>query len=186
MLMLLAFTVSATPNDLSSLFDGKDKKLAPKTLEQSNVPQTQIKYAKQQNMNEEIQRSGLDIMGHKLMTSLRDGYQYEKSMAGADYGRCQSLIGRDKAYKACIKDIRALKTMGTSGMMAVYVIQGRCNYLAGIDKIGLSYVCNHANLHSCSALSDVNQSIRNDCGSCNGSNLWLRVFAASGQSLRCH
>jgi hypothetical protein len=96
--------------------------------------------------------------------------------------KCATLVGNHPAYFACIGNENYLKGMGTAGLKALYTLQGRCDYLAGVDTSGMSTVCSMGR-DGCSALSP--QSTVNACYQCGGSNLWLRVYA-TGTLLRCY
>jgi hypothetical protein len=183
--ILFLGTLCADDSSLDSLFAG-DGASDSVTLEVNVVSEEQRKEAIKRNSYESIGRSGLEALGQSFLESLAESHAHEKEIAGDDYDRCQILLGQDREYRACIKDVSALNAMGESGLMAVYAINGQCNYLSGMETMGLSYLCKNPNLNGCSALSGVSQSVRNDCATCEGSNLWLRVFAASGTSLRCY
>ncbi|MBV5334971.1 MAG: hypothetical protein JZU49_04115 [Sulfuricurvum sp.] len=97
---------------------------------------------------------------------------------------CSRFVSDWEAYSACMKNEGALKGLGERGLKALYATQGRCDYLAGIDTNGLSYLCSNPNFNGCMALQ-YSQDTKNACVSCGGSNLWLRVFA-TGKVLRCY
>ena len=112
------------------------------------------------------------------------GVYDKKSSAASNQKICASLIGNLFAYNACMGDVSALRGFGTKGLKALYATQRQCNYLVGVDSSGMSYLCDNPNIAGCSAL-DYSNDVRNACGSCGGSNLWLRVFAA-GEVIRCY
>jgi len=120
-----------------------------------------------------------------LANDMAEARAKERELAGSDYDKCGVLIKMPTAYRACIKDTSALGAQGKAGLKAVYAIQGRCDYLAGIDDLGLSYLCKNPNKWGCTALK-TSQQVRNNCASCNGNNLWLRVYAASGYAIHCY
>jgi alpha-galactosidase/6-phospho-beta-glucosidase family protein len=107
--------------------------------------------------------------------------QYEEKENLRD--KCAIIIGNFQAYSACIKNTSALMGMGTRGLIAKYAIEGNCNYIAGIDSTGLSYLCSNPNPNGCIGLK-ASQDTINQCYNCGGSNLWLRVYAM-GTVLQC-
>lgn len=113
-----------------------------------------------------------------------EGVYDKKISAASNQSTCASLIGNLFAYNACMGDVSALRGFGSKGLKALYATQKQCNYLAGVDSSGMSYLCDNPNIGGCSAL-DYSNDVRNACGSCGGSNLWLRVFAA-GEVIRCY
>lgn len=99
--------------------------------------------------------------------------------------KCMTIIKNQPAYFACTKNISVLKGMGPSMLNAVYAIEGRCDYLAGNDTTGLSYLCQNPSTSGCVGLK-ASQDTINACSNCGGSNLWLRVYAADRTVLRCY
>lgn len=183
-LMLLVMESFSQEIDLDKLFSDE---VQPRShqLESSSTSVQELRNAEVGNSKNPIGKSALDAMGSSMVKGMQEGYARQKELAGSDYDKCQALLKNSAAYTACIKDISALQSMGDAGLKAVYAIQGQCSYLAGFDSSGLSYLCENPNINGCSALK-ASQDVRNDCGSCNGNNLWLRVYAASGHAVHCY
>lgn len=98
--------------------------------------------------------------------------------------RCAIVIGNNTAYWACTKNIGGLQGLGDRGLNALFATRKQCNYLAGNDSTGLSYLCSNPNKNGCIGL-EASQNTINACYQCGGSNLWLRVYAA-GTVLKCY
>lgn len=98
--------------------------------------------------------------------------------------QCLSIMGNVGAYSACMKKENNVFGMGKRGLNAYYAIRRECDYLAGNDNTGLSYLCQNENKNGCIGLK-ASQNTINACYQCNGSNLWLRVYAM-GTVLRCY
>ncbi len=98
--------------------------------------------------------------------------------------RCVIVMDNDAAYTACTKNIAGLKGLGNRGINALYATRKQCDYLAGSDSTGLSYLCFNPTPNGCIGLQ-APQSTIDACYQCGGSNLWLRVYAV-GTVLRCY
>lgn len=169
--------ISANNIDLDKLFSGNQEKKSI-AIDSKKVNSKESELADKKNREESIGRSGIDAVGSSIGKALREGNERAKLLAGEDYERCGSIIGNKLAYSACIKDKIALNPK------AIYAIEGRCDYLGGIDNTGLSYLCSNPNRSGCSGLK-ASQAVINACASCDGSNLWLRVYAANQTVVRC-
>lgn len=91
---------------------------------------------------------------------------------------CDIFIGDLPVYYACRGDIDALGGIGGKyAWIAQHVIENKCDYVSGSDTNGLYQVCEYKR-DGCSSLK-YSQKVINACFSCNGSNRWLRMFAAS-------
>jgi len=95
--------------------------------------------------------------------------------------KCAILIDDFVAYSACMKNENAV--FGNN-LNAYYAMRKECGNLAGNDDTGLSYLCSHPNKNGCIGLK-ASQSTINACYNCEGSNLWLRVYA-TGTVLKCY
>ena len=172
-----------TAVDLDRLF-APERGNSSGVIESSRVGVREGQLADQKNNAVSIGRSGIDAVGASVSNALREGRERAQALAGPDFERCGSLGSNEIAYMACIKDVFGLKGKGPSWLNAVYAIEGRCDYLAGTDSTGLSYLCKNPNTSGCTALK-APQTTVNACISCNGSNLWLRVYAANRTVVRC-
>lgn len=94
--------------------------------------------------------------------------------------RCYIYFATDlNVYNACIGRAEHLYE-GNYGLMAKYIVQGRCNYVSGIDNTQLSYICKYPKTSSCSVLNDnYSDKVVDACLRCKGSRRWLAEFAAS-------
>lgn len=93
---------------------------------------------------------------------------------------CSIYYGSDlNVYNACIGRAEHLYE-GNYGLMAKYIVQGRCDYVSGIDNTQLSYICKYPKTSSCSVLYDnYSDKVIDACLRCKGSRRWLAEFAAS-------
>lgn len=98
--------------------------------------------------------------------------------------KCSNLSGEFGAWSACMKNEDTVFAMGKKGLNAYYAINRQCDNLAGNDNTGLSYLCEEESRNGCVGLK-APQNVIDACYQCNGSNLWLRVFAM-GKVLQCY
>lgn len=82
-------------------------------------------------------------------------------------------------YNACVGNHELLYE-GNYGLIAKYAIQNKCDFIAGMDNTGLSYLCKNPTTSSCSILSNhYSKEVVSACYKCKGSQKWLAMFAAS-------
>ena len=183
-LLTVLFSASVVAVDIDAL-------LAPATepevrvLEQTRITAEERDAADALNRQQSPGRSLMDSAGASMARSLSEGLARDRELAGADYDRCLTLVHQQAAHRACLRDTAALRSMGDAGLAAVYAIEGRCDLLAGIDRQGLYGLCLRPQASSCAGLS-ASQGVRDACYSCNGDNLWLRVYAAANVAVTCY
>lgn len=113
----------------------------------------------------------------------RQERQASSSKSNLD-SKCAFLSGNFGAWSACMKKADNVYGMGKRGLNAYYAINRQCDNLAGNDTTGLAYLCRNENRDGCTGLK-ASQNTINACYQCNGSNLWLRVYAM-GVVLQCN
>ncbi|PID47465.1 MAG: hypothetical protein CR967_04515 [Proteobacteria bacterium] len=103
----------------------------------------------------------------------------EKLKAKQNNFICKKFMNDLIVYYACMKNTYALSSYGNNkyALIASYVSQNKCDYVAGSDSSGLAIVCKMGK-NGCASLK-YSQKVIDACFSCNGSNRWLRMFAAS-------
>lgn len=170
--------------DLDALLAPVDEPQS-RLLEEASVSAAEREVATQRNRQQPPGRSWLDSAGAAMGKSLAEGLARDRDLAGADYDRCLALVHQQTAHRACIRDTASLRGMGEAGLAAVYAIEGRCDLLAGIDRQGLYGLCLRPQASSCAGLN-ASQGVRDACYSCNGDNLWLRVYAAANVAVTCY
>lgn len=98
--------------------------------------------------------------------------------------KCAFLLNNFGAWSACMRKKDNVFSLGKRGLNAYYAIKKDCSSLAANDNSGLSYLCQNENSSGCIGLNASSSTIA-ACTQCNGSNLWLRVYAM-GVVIRCH
>ena len=105
----------------------------------------------------------------------------KKILSSSLNNKCSALAGNTTAWNACMKNESVIFSINLN---SYYAIRKECGLLAGTDNTGLSYLCSNPTSSGCVGLK-ASQDIINACYQCNGSNLWLRVYA-TGTVLKCY
>jgi TPR repeat protein len=104
-----------------------------------------------------------------------------KKLSSSLDNKCSSLAENTTAWMACMKNESAMFSINLN---SYYAMRNECGLLAGTDDTGLSYLCSNPSSSGCVGLK-ASQDTINACYQCNGSNLWLRVYA-TGTVLKCY